>query len=81
VQVRQWGFLTFAPIISPNVATTEQENTMPPTVTASVQLPVALRSRLEHVRLARAERCQRVPRLRELIIEAITKFVDEELVA
>lgn len=54
---------------------------MPPTVTASVQLPVALRSRLEHVRLARAERCQRVPRLRELIIEAITKFVDEELVA
>ena len=51
---------------------------MPATITASVQLPVHLRARLEHIRLARAERSQRVPRLRELIIEAITRFIDEE---
>jgi hypothetical protein len=51
---------------------------MPATITASVKLPVQLRSRLEHVRLVRAERGSRVPRLRELILEAITRFVDEE---
>ena len=54
---------------------------MSATITASVCLPIRLRSRLEQVRLARAERGQRVPRLRDLIIEAITKFVDAEAAA
>jgi len=58
---------------------TTGEASMPATITASVQLPVQLRARLEHVRLARAERSRRVPRLRDLIIEAITRFIDEEL--
>lgn len=51
---------------------------MPVTITASVKLPVALRSRLEHVRLARAECSSRVPRLRDLIVEAVERFVASE---
>ena len=54
---------------------------MTTTINASVNLPVQLRSRLERVRLARAERGSRMPRLKELIIEAITRFVDEEQIA
>lgn len=52
---------------------------MPAMITASVKLPIAVRSRLEHVRLRRAETTSRVPRLRELILEAISRFLDEEI--
>lgn len=52
---------------------------MPVTITASVALPVSLRSKLEQVRLSRAERSSRVPRLRDLIVEALEKFVDAEV--
>jgi hypothetical protein len=51
---------------------------MATTITASVKLPVALRSKLEHVRLARAERSSRVPRLRDLILEAVLLFLERE---
>ena len=37
------------------------------TVMTSVRVPIALRSRLEHLKLARAERGMRMPRLRDLI--------------
>jgi len=50
-----------------------------PTIGATVRMPVAMRSRLERVRLRRAETTSRVPRLRELILEAISRFLDEEI--
>lgn len=51
---------------------------MAATVTANIKLPIALINRLEHVRLIHAERMSRVPRLRELIVEVVQRFVDEE---
>ena len=51
---------------------------MPPNINCTVMMPITLRSRLERVRLARAERTSRVPRLRELILEAISRFLEAE---
>jgi hypothetical protein len=40
-------------------------------ITTSVRMPVEMRSKIEHVRLARAQRGLKLPRLRDLVLEAL----------
>lgn len=48
------------------------------TITTSVAIPVELRVRLEHLRLARAQRGIKLPRLRDLVLEALNALVARE---
>lgn len=48
------------------------------TITTSVVLPIELRVRLEHLRLARAQRGMKLPRLRDLVLEALNALVAGE---
>jgi endonuclease/exonuclease/phosphatase family metal-dependent hydrolase len=47
-------------------------------ITTSVALPVELRVCLEHLRLARAQRGMKLPRLRDLVLEALNALVAGE---
>jgi hypothetical protein len=47
-------------------------------ITTSVAIPVELRVRLEHLRLARAQRGMKLPRLRDLVLEALNALVAGE---
>jgi len=50
-------------------------------ITTSIAIPVELRVRLEHLRLARAQRGMRLPRLRDLVLEALNALVAGEVQA
>jgi hypothetical protein len=72
-----------SPIIStpdhrPTAPQSNKGDDVPQTVAATVLLPVHLRSRLEQVRFGRAERGQRLPRLRDLLLEAIGLLIERE---
>lgn len=50
-------------------------------ITTSVRMPVEMRSKIEHVRLGRVRRGMKLPRLRDIVLEALALLVDAELKA
>jgi hypothetical protein len=52
---------------------------MTPDLTMSLRLPFHIREQLEHLRFSRAARGERLPKVRDLLLEAVAALLAKEL--